>query len=177
MQLYSAKTANTRLLKLIRLLLHSAIVLSCFLISIESLNRERKKIRIAIELENVVFQMEALLKYGSYDVYQLCERCFSDVTAFNAESFMKISDSFSESFLCACEKSLCDVDNNTKSAFMKIAYFLGMYESETQIAGLESILEEIKARRIVMEKELLSKRKLYLCLGAFSGIIICLILT
>lgn len=162
---------------MIRLILYSTIVLSCFLISIESLNRERKKIQIAMELEGVIFHMKVLLKYGSYDVYQLCERCFSDVTAFDAVSFRDISDSFSERFLSACEKSFCDADKNTKSAFMKIASFLGIYESETQIAGLESVLEEIKTRRIAMEKELLSKRKLYLCLGAFSGIVICLILT
>ncbi len=121
--------------------------------------------------------MEALLKYGSHDVYQLCERSFSEVMAFDGECFSSISDSFSESFLTACEKSLADADMGTKSAFMKIAGFLGMYESETQIAGLECVLEEIKSGRIALENELRSKRKLYLCIGAFSGIVICLILT
>lgn len=121
--------------------------------------------------------MEALLKYGSHDVYQLCERSFSEARAFDGKCFSSISDSFSESFLTACEKSLADADMGTKSAFMRIADFLGMYESETQIAGLESVLEEIKNGRIALENELRSKRKLYLCIGAFSGIVICLILT
>ncbi|MCD7846817.1 MAG: stage III sporulation protein AB [Oscillospiraceae bacterium] len=161
---------------MIRLLLNSAIVVSCFLISLEKLNSERRKIQIAKELENVIFQLEALIKYGSYDVYQLCERCFSDVTAFDAGSFVEIKDSFSESFLKACEKSLETADKSTKSAFMKIADFLGMFESDTQIAGLENVLEEIKSRRIAMENELAAKRKIYLCLGAFSGIVICLVL-
>lgn len=120
--------------------------------------------------------MEALLKYGSYDVYQLCEKCFSDITAFDASGFTKITDSFSESFLKACKKSLCNASESTESAFMKISEFLGMYESETQISGLETILGEIKSDRIVMENELAGKRKLYLCLGAFSGIVICLVL-
>ncbi|MCD7771702.1 MAG: stage III sporulation protein AB [Oscillospiraceae bacterium] len=151
-------------------------MVSCFLISIEEIRRERRKIQIAKELESIIFQMQALLKYGSYDVYQLCERCFSDVDTFNARSFTAISDCFSESFVKACEKSLVDADKSTESAFMKIADFLGMYESETQISGLESVLDEIKKGRIEMENELVAKRKLYLCLGAFSGIVICLIL-
>ncbi|MCC8196010.1 MAG: stage III sporulation protein AB [Ruminococcus sp.] len=161
---------------MIRLLLYSAVVISCFLISNEQLNREKRKIRIAKELEGVIFQMEALLKYGSYDVYQLCEKCFSDITAFDVSGFTKITDSFSESFLKACEKSLGDASESTESAFMKISEFLGMYESETQISGLETILGEIKSDRIAIENELAGKRKLYLCLGAFSGIVICLVL-
>jgi len=162
---------------LIRLLLNSAVVISCFLISLEELNAEMRKILIAKELESIVFQLEALIKYGSYDVYQLCERCFSDVTAFDAGSFVEIKDSFSENFLRACEKSLENADKSTKLAFMKIADFLGMYDLASQVAGLESVLEEIKTRRIAMENELAAKRKLYLCLGAFSGIVICLVLT
>ncbi len=154
----------------------SAIVISCFLISIEELNRERKKILIARELEDTIFQMEALLKYSSYDVYQLCEKSFSEIKSFDASYFTAITHSFSESFLTACEKALKEADNETKSAFVKIADFLGMYESEIQISGLESILEEIKNGRISMEKELMAKRKLYICLGAFSGIAICLVL-
>ncbi len=153
-----------------------AIITSCILISLEELNRERKKIQIAKELENVIFQMEALLKYGSYDVYQLCERSFSNAKAFDASSFIGIQENFSDSFLRACECSLEEANEVTKSAFMKIPDFLGLYESETQISGLEAILEEIKSGRIAMENELAAKRKLYLCLGAFSGIVICFVL-
>lgn len=151
-------------------------MISCFLISLEELSRERRKIQIAKELEGVIFHMQALLKYGSYDVYQLCDKCFSEVSSFNADCFKAISGNFSESFLDACECSLENADKGTRTSFMKIADFLGMYESETQIAGLESVLGEIKSERIAMESELAGKRKLYLCLGVFSGIVICLIL-
>lgn len=151
-------------------------MISCFLISLEKLSSERQKIQIAKELESVIFQLEALIKYGSYDVYRLCECCFADVTVFDAGSFVEIKDSFSESFLEACEKSLDNADSSTKSAFMKIADFLGMFELDMQIIGLESVLEEIKSRRISMENDLAAKKKLYLCLGAFSGIVICLVL-
>lgn len=121
--------------------------------------------------------MEALLKYRSYDVYQLCEHCFSNVTSFDAGAFITITDSFSENFSKACKMSLANADKSTKSSFVRIADFLGMYESETQIAGLETIRNEIKNSRIAMESELAGKRKLYLCFGFFSGIIICLVLT
>ncbi len=161
---------------MIRILLYSAVVISCFLISVEKLNTEKRKILIAKDLENVVFQMEALLKYRSYDVYQLCEQCFLNVTSFDVETFKSIRNSFSESFSEACEVSLSSADECTRSAYMRIADFLGMYESETQIAGLEAVRSEIKSYRIAMESELAGKRKLYLSLGAFSGIIICLVL-
>lgn len=155
----------------------SALAISCFLISLEAVNREKRKIRIARELESIIFQMEALLKYGSYNVYQICEKCFSDAKAFDASSFKEISGDFSGSFITACKVSLEEADDKTLSAFTKIADFLGMYESETQLSGLDAVLEEVKINRVSMENMLVSKRKLYLCLGAFSGIVICLILT
>lgn len=162
---------------MIKYILFIIIIISCFLVSVEKLNSERKKVEIAKELESIIRQMSTMIKYQSADVFQLCMTCFEGRFECDYSSFLTIDGDFSEGWQRACDAALKCSDAMIVKSFSCISDFLGCYDKQSQITGLEAVSEDIKLRRTSIEEKLEKNKKMYLCLGAFFGIMICLILT
>lgn len=146
------------------------IIASAFLLAREKIISEEKTIKLLTALFDSLERMISMLRFQSADVYSICER------AFELEEFKRISDSFSESWVNACQKTLKSLSEDEYSLFESIGGFLGQFDLETQLSRLEYIKMEYIKRLDFRKSELSKKKKLYYSLGAFAGTIICLIL-
>lgn len=145
------------------------------LISYDAVLRLRKRLNMTKDLYRTADKMLAMLKYRSADVYEMCDVCFDSVKSFDAAAFKSIHDNFSDEWQKACRQTVCELECDAYSAFEGIADYLGMYDLESQTKRLEYTCEQLQKSCQRCESELEKKKKLYLCLGAFAGIIICMI--
>lgn len=153
------------------------IISACFLLSCDKVRLEMKKAASARELCRIVSDMISMVKFQSYDVFQICEICFKDGKACDYNPFLKINGCFRDEWIKACSESLSECDDRVKEQFCEIGDFLGMLDAESQTFRLTAILSEINLRRTEIEFGLDKKRRIYLCMGMFTGIMICLIFT
>ncbi|HIT59318.1 MAG TPA: stage III sporulation protein AB [Candidatus Faeciplasma pullistercoris] len=153
-----------------------AVIVSSALISGEQLRCIRRKNEISRELADVIDKMEAMLRFQSADVYQLCSSCFCDCHSFDSSGFTAISDNFSRMWEKECGRNLSQADKRVFSLFEGISEYLGAFDLETQISRLEYAKNEIRYIYANSQAELLKKQKLYYSVGIFFGVLVCMII-
>lgn len=142
-----------------------------FLISYELLICEENKARSADSLREAVDKIIVMLHFGEYDVFQICESLFE-----NAHEFSTLNGNFREQWIDYCRNHLIDADLKDVLLFEKVGEILGSTDAQSQIDRLIYIKDELvrsyENRRTDVEK----KRRIYLSLGCFSGLMVCIIL-
>lgn len=152
----------------------TACVLICmfsFLISYELLICEENKARSADSLREAVDKIIVMLHFGEYDVFQICESLFED-----GDEFSPLNGDFRKQWIDYCRNHLIYSDLKDVLLFEKVGEVLGSTDAKSQIDRLTYIKDELirsyENRRTDIEK----KRRIYLSLGCFSGLMVCILL-
>lgn len=142
-----------------------------FLISYELLIGEENKARKADFLRETVDKIISMLRFGGHDVFQICESVFEDAQEFSLEN-----GDFQEQWVSYCRHNISDADLKDIHLFEKVGDVLGSADAQSQIERLTYIKDELarsyNRRRADIEK----KRRIYLSLGCFSGLMVCILL-
>lgn len=152
------------------------VIVSSALISGEQLHCIRRKNEISRELADVIDRIEAMLRYQSADVYQICASCFYGCSSFDSGCFASISDDFSRMWEKECRRNLSQADTRVARLFEGISEYLGAFDLDTQISRLEYAKNEIRRIYDISQAELSKQKKLYYSFGIFFGVLICMII-
>lgn len=142
-----------------------------FLISYELLISEENKARRADSLIEAVDRIIVMLRFGGYDVFQICESIFED-----AQEFSPQNGDFQEQWVDYCSQNISDADMKDLAIFEKVGEVLGSADAQSQIERLTYIKDELARSYNKRRADIEKKRRIYLSLGCFAGLMVCILL-
>lgn len=144
-----------------------------FLISHELLIYEENKAKRLEFFADATERIIVMLRFGQYDVYEICETVFSgDINGCN---FIRSNGSFNEQWEEFCQsETLCG--GSDMAHVERIGEILGSSDCESQIERLAYIREELLDSYSKKRSEIDRNRKIYLSLGCFVGIMVCILM-
>jgi len=140
-----------------------------FLISYELLMRQKNGEECVFLFRNSLDKIISMLRFGQYNVFEICE------TVFEAECFSQKSGCFTEQWNEFCKEHMLD-DTHDISLIERVGEILGSCDSESQIEQIAYIRDELSASYSKKHAETERKRRIYLSLGCFGGMMICILL-
>lgn len=139
----------------------------------------KRRVEIFRQTRLMTDKMSTMIKYRSYDVFELCDEIKKDDTLYEMD-FVSFSDingiPFSELWENGIKKWNVPIKNNERNIYFEIGKTLGTTDAEGQISSLKLFDTEIAKMLSDAEKEYSEKSKLIKMLGVLSGAFVSIML-
>lgn len=139
----------------------------------------KRRVEIFRQTRLMIDKISTLIKYRSYNVFELCNEIKNDDTLYEM-SFVSFSDTddvtFSELWQNGVKKWNVPIKNNERNIYFEIGRTLGTTDIDGQISSLILFDAEISKMLSDAEKEHSEKSKLVKMLGVLSGAFVSIML-
>ncbi len=153
-----------------RVIVSIMIMMMSLLISRELYTKSVKEAKLVEDMSTAVERMISYIKYGSYDVFTICQLAISELESFD------IFDTYAASSFKDLWADICnDISVSERSIFMSVGDILGAFDSETQIKRLEYILTKLRERCSERKQKLADKKRVCYTVGCFLGLMLIII--
>lgn len=151
------------------------LLTACTLLaSLELYREKRRAANLSGELAEAVSMMISSLRFESADVFEMCRKCFDNVKSADISRFKSISKDFHDGWNKACD--ILTADDEVKRLMRSAGAVLGSCDAESQSERLSRICDALSKHSDELKKRTDETKKLYMALGALTGLGISIII-
>ncbi len=155
-----------------RLIISAMVIVLSIMIANEVYSISDNRVKILRDMCTATERMISYIKYGSYDVFTVCQLSMNDLEAL---SNRLICDNVS--FEAAWENFCKNIDIPERDIFASVGEILGSFDADTQISRLENILNELRADYSSQKDKLIEKKRICYTIGCFLGVMLVILIS